>query len=151
MYNRVATIYRFIDTNRFIVETIWNQFEFELIDLSMCWYSIDMNRFIIETIWNQFEFKLIDLSMCWYSTSIFMHAHLNCWVVKMASENRTVHNPAGKSHMWKHFGFLVAKMEFFWRIKWSVNFVCLRFHIVRIQQIFVCIWNDTIEANMHYC
>ena len=42
-------------------------------------------------------------------TSIFTHAHLNRWVVKMASEKRIVSNPAGKSHVWKHFGFISSE------------------------------------------
>ena len=27
----------------------------------------------------------------------------------MASEKRIVHNPAGKSHVWKHFGFFSSE------------------------------------------
>ena len=69
----------------------------------------------------------------------------------MASENRIVHNPVGKSHVWKHFGFFNSEDGTPVKDKQSVDFVCLRFCIVRTQQIFMCIWKDTIKANMHYC
>ena len=62
----------------------------------------------------------------------------------MASDNRIVRNPTGKSHVWKHFGFSTSEDG----TPVKDKAVC---RIAKTQQIFVRIWNDTIEANTRYC
>ena len=52
----------------------------------------------------------------------------------MASEKRIVRNPAGKSHVWKHFEFFSSEDG----TPVKDKAVCLRFRTVRIQQIFIC-------------
>ena len=70
----------------------------------------------------------------------------------MAS-NRIVRNSAGKSNVWKHFGFFTSEdgTPVKDNLKQFVDFVCLKFRTARTRQICVCIWNDTIEANTRYC
>ena len=65
--------------------------------------------------------------------------------------NRIVRNPSGKSSAWKHFGFSTSEDGTPVKDKAVCRLFYLQFHIVRIQQIFVSIWNDTIEANTQYC
>ena len=79
---RDATIYRYIDMNQYIKETIRIKNRYR-IDISIYWH--------------------IELSIQRYFCTF------NLLNVKMASVQRIVRNTFGKSQVWKHFGFFTEE------------------------------------------